>query len=125
MLIKEKQSSKKNKIKQKNIESKPLVAPTIFEDGTKVVMEVVKLTTDDQQSNKLKYEFKGPFTVIRRNKNNKVYYLKDEIDEELLHPESIDRLRQWTEREMDDDTAQQPTIKQLSSDVNSEGENKN
>jgi hypothetical protein len=97
--------------------------PTIFENGSKVAMEVVKMTTNDQLSNKLKFDLKGPFTVVRRNRNNKAYYLKDEFDEELIHPVSIDRLRKWTERDVDMMIMNEKDEKVLISPVINEGEN--
>ncbi len=99
-------SNRVNKKIEKNSINAPLVR-TIFELGD-VSMEIVKLP-DEQLSNKLQFELTGPFKVIKKGKNNKVYYLVDELNE-LTHPVSVNRLRKWNCREKEEKNYKQDNL---------------
>jgi hypothetical protein len=85
--------------KYKEINSSELKS---YEVGDKVALEIVKISANDQLSNKLSWKFEGPYTIIRKGRNEKVYYLKDAFDEELPHPISIDRIKSWIERPVEE-----------------------
>jgi hypothetical protein len=92
---------RKEKKIQKNEESAVANLRT-YQEGDKVALEVVRLSANDELSNKLSYKFQGPYTVIKKGRNEKVYYLKDAFDEELPHPVSIDRIKTWKERPIEE-----------------------
>jgi transposase InsO family protein len=78
--------------------------------GDKVALEVVKLSSSEQLSNKLSWKFNGPYEIIRKGRDNKVYYLKDAFNDELPHPVSVDRIKLWVERSVEEAIENPKTI---------------
>jgi hypothetical protein len=61
--------------------------------GDKVKMEVPRVNPGE--SKKLKFVWSGPWTISRKGRNEKVYYIKDDQGKELLNPVSVARLLPW------------------------------
>jgi len=70
---------------------------TQFEPGDKVMLFVPHFHPD--LNKKLTPMWRGPFEIIRKGRNNKVYYISDSFGEELKVPVSISRLKPWFGRE--------------------------
>ena len=84
---------------QRNADKSPDTIST-FNVGDKVGLQVMKLPyADDHLSNKLYWEYTGPYTISRRGRNDKVYYIKDAFGDEVVNPISIERIRKWVERD--------------------------
>ena len=58
--------------------------------GDKVKMEVPRVNPGE--SKKLKFVWSGPWTISRKGRNEKVYYIKDDQGKELLNPVSVVKL---------------------------------
>ena len=94
-------NERKEKKIQKNFDLNPIEVFETFEIGDKVSLKEVRLTTSDQLSNKLKWKFTGPYEISKKGRDDKVYYLKDQYGDEVVHPVSVDRLRRWIDRSVE------------------------
>ncbi len=85
---------KKRKLRAQKEGDTPL---TVFKEGDKVWLYVPRAKPG--KVHKLTPYWNGPYTVVRRARNDKVYYLKNQFDEELRTAVSLSRLKPYHDRQ--------------------------
>jgi hypothetical protein len=73
------------------------IIPTQFEIGAKVLRFVPRVD-NDEQSYKLTRHWIGPYTISRHGKVPQVYYVKDNLGQELSSPINVRNLKPYYDR---------------------------
>ncbi len=76
---------------------RPDVALTAFKEGEEVMLYVPRVKPG--KVHKLTPYWTGPFRVLRKGVNDKVYYLENEFGEQVTNPISLSRLKPFHNRE--------------------------
>jgi len=76
----------------KNAQNADLQVPN-YNTGDLVKLQYTRVKPGEGK--KLKLAWSGPYKISRRERNDKVYYLSDELGNELLKPVSVARIMPW------------------------------